>query len=401
MATRRRRKAPPIAEVDASPAPAKKAAAKKTTRRKGKPQDNPGLFVGDLARSLSKKLKDDTLVRQLSDGSMKHKVRDWVPTGFVELDWLISDGRGVPVGRAMEVWGLEQTGKSAMVQWLGAMWQQQTGGILCVIDFEGSVDEDHVEGYGWDWDRVMYSFPETMEQGWNIIWELEKYIKAADEAGTLPGPVLVLWDSVASAPTAEEVSHTADQQTVGGQARVLSRECRKLRRRVAGAPWTILFTNQVRTKIGGGGYGDNKTRPGGKALDFVCDTRLKFTKVKTRSKGSGAERIVQGFEIQVESDKNRFAQPLRRAEWFLSFHPEHPGPDPVESLYATLKDAKIVKPAGKYAKVKLPSGEVTVQGAEGFREIIDEHGDELYDLALSHLRRSDPRAAHSEEDDED
>lgn len=292
-----------------------------------------------LVTSIKKACGEDSavLMKDLEDTTTS-EVKLWVPTGFRWLDMVMSQGRGLPCGKVIELYGLEGTCKTAFCQFMIKHYQRM-GGAAVYLDFETSLDKNHLIGYGLDMGSLAYVNVDTMEDGFDAVLNVLRTL--AEEKNDKP--VLIVWDSVAMSPPraeADEKSH--DQSHVGLMARSLSKGCRKIRRIIAKTNCTMLFTNQARVDIGVM-YGDKLTVPGGKALRFASSIRLKFSRVKTlRVKKKGFDKPV-GYIIEADIKKTRFAPPHQKAQFILTFKN---GPDPDASMIHYLKEIGLVRKVG-------------------------------------------------------
>lgn len=355
------------------------------------------MFCAVLRDALNSKAKNpEEKFHLLSEASAISKVTGWVPIGITELDWAMSDGKGVPLSKCIEIYGNEATGKTSMVERLCKRFQA-IGGDVKYLDFESSLDEAHLtadlESKGIDPDRILYSSPPSIEVAVNSIYKTVKLHKAHG----CETPLLIVWDSVAGSPADAEIEADAGDNTVAVSARAFSKFSRRIKQRLAGTKITIIFTNQIRSKIGGMGYGEQITRPGGKALDFMCDCRIKAVRIKTDTVGTGTDAEARGFYIMWVCDKNRLAKPFRKAVWYLSFTN---GPDAMATAKETLKRARVIKLAGKSLKIKIDGEEHKITTKE-WTEFYKAHRKDICSLVIDTLNKKANKEADEDDDDDD
>jgi recombination protein RecA len=291
-------------------------------------------FSQFMVTALKGAVEDQEAVDMLEDFQDLPPVKEWIPCELADLNRVVSGGRGLPVGRAIELFGKEKSGKSAIALTF-ATQAINDGGPVLWIDAEHSLNPEHTKPLRRT-GRFFRVRPDTMEECWECIWTFLKMLKAKGQ--TAPG--LIVWDSIAMTPTKGELD---GKEEMAGQARVMSRNSRRGRKRIARSRCAVIFVNQVRTKIGGMSYGDNTVRPCGMALDFMCDAMIKNTIVKTDSVGSGDDAEANGYHIKSQAVKSRFARPMSKTVWYLSFDV---GPDAATTAMMYLKNAKLLKAGG-------------------------------------------------------
>lgn len=297
--------------------------------------------------SLRKKLgtKTSTVVHLLSDQSSLSEVTEWIPTGFPDLDRCL--GGGWAVGRCSEVFGDEASGKSALAH-TAIRECQRLGGLVMLLDYEQALDKKKIRNVGIDDSRLVYVAPETMEEGWEAIWAFLETVKARK----LKGPALIVWDSIAAAIPKVELEGKMDEHAVGAHARLMSKGCRKASRAVAKARAHLMWINQYRTKIGGGGWhgGPDKDTTGGRAAKFYSSQRLSCVRIKRLKPSSDAGVPPSGYLILCETQKCRLAPPHRKTEWVLDFAE---GPSAALTTQHLLLQAGVVRTRGS-GKARVP-----------------------------------------------
>lgn len=271
-----------------------------------------------------------------SEEPQLRSVKTWVPTGFPWLDWVVSDGRGLPVGRAVQLWGKFAVGKSALAQYLIYCFQQANG-LALYYDWEHSLDPDHLTHYRVDSERLVVYYPETIESGFDTMFDVLN--EWEDDT-----PLYIGYDSVAqSLPMAEQKAKEFGASTVATVPRAMSKACRKLPRLLSKRNATVVFVNQTRANIGAGLYEARDLRPGGQALDFACSVILRMRRLKKLKRTVKGVEQTTGYLLGLQTDKCRHAPPGRQCEIVLDF--KH-GPDPVASMHHFLAKNGGIKPAG-------------------------------------------------------
>lgn len=296
--------------------------------------------------------RSTTRVQLLSDGATSSEVTEWIPSGFPDLDRIL--GGGWAVGRCSEVFGDEASGKSALAH-VAIRECQKAGGIALLLDFEQALDKTKIRNVGIDETKLLYSAPESLEEGWEIIWTFLASLKGRK----FNGPVLIVWDSIAAALPKAEIEGKMEESAVGAHARGMSKGCRKAATRVAEARAHVMWVNQYRTKIGGGGWhsGPDKDTTGGRAPKFYASQRLECVRIKRIKPRQDPGTPPSGYLIASITAKCRLAPPHRKTEWVLDFKE---GPSAPASTLHLLREAKMVRPrgSGKATAPWLPKGEV-------------------------------------------
>lgn len=235
-----------------------------------------------------KKRYGEGAIFKLGDGALKI---DRLQTGLISLDNIL--GGGVPLGRIVEIYGPESTGKTTLCQHIIAAAQAQ-GGICAFVDVEHSLDPKYAANCGVDIANLYVSQPDTGEQALEIVEALVR-----SEAIS----VLVL-DSVAALLPRAELEGDMGQAHMGLQARLMSQAMRKLSGVVKQSNTIVIFTNQLRSKIGVV-YGSPETTPGGNALKYYASIRIDLRRTKT---------LDDAVLIKVHTKKNKTAPPFQTTE---------------------------------------------------------------------------------------
>lgn len=282
-------------------------------------------------------------------------MNEWIPSGFADLDRVL--GGGWAVGRCSEVYGDEACGKSALLH-CAIREVQKLDGMALLLDFEHALDKKKIQNVGIDLERLVYATPESLEEGFDILWAFLKQVRQLRREKKLKGPVLIGHDSIAASIPRAEIEGDMAEQSIGLHARLMSKGCRKATREVARARAHLMWINQYRTKIGGSagwGGGPDKDTTGGRAAKFYASQRLACVRIKRIKPSMEAGTPPSGYLIKVETDKCRLAPPHRRTEWVLDFKL---GPSAALTARHLLQEARIIRAkAGKVTGPWLPKGE--------------------------------------------
>ncbi len=219
---------------------------------------------------------------------------DVIPTGLLSLDKALGIG-GIPQGRILEIYGPESSGKTTLT--LEIINQAQKAKMNCAfIDAEHSLDPDYAKKLGINIGSLIFSQPDSGEQALSIVESLIK-TNSID---------LIIVDSVAALVPQVELDGEMEEQTIGVQARLMSKALRKISGLLNKHNCTIIFINQIRMKIGVM-FGNPETTPGGRALKFYSSIRLE---VRASSKITQGSDIV-GNEVKIKVVKNKLAPPYK------------------------------------------------------------------------------------------
>lgn len=277
-------------------------------------------------------------------------VTQFIDTGFPPLNKIMSgrfDG-GLPFGRLMEVFGDPSTGKTALAtQWM--INAQKAGGIAIFIDWERSFDEEMAVGMGLNNERPywIYAKPKTWEEG-NLI--ASKACKIVRDSKMIPddAPIIAVFDSIASALPKSQADKEIDEYTMNDTtalARVTSTTLKAQAQHAEEFNATFVYLNQVRLKPGVV-YGDPRTTPGGKAMEFYSTVRLALGRSKIMEEKAGEKEFV-GQKISIQCVKSKMTRPFKETSLRLSFEDDGQANfDNITSMLEHLIDTKEIAASG-------------------------------------------------------
>ena len=334
-----------------SPTPPANDMAAPKSNDKDKDKDNNRIAEAraknlDLAISqIQKDFGEAAIMRLGTDTRMDVEV---IPTGNLIIDRALGAG-GFPRGRIVEVFGPESSGKTTLTLTVIAQ-AQKMGGLAAFVDVEHALDPQYARKLGVNLDDLLLSQPSSGEEALRIVETLVRS-NALD--------VIVL-DSVAALVTKQELDGEIGDATVGAQARLMSAALRKLTAIISKARTVVIFTNQIREKIGVM-FGNPETQPGGRALKFYSSVRCDIRRTASIKSSDGS---VTGNRTKLKIVKNKVAPPYGEAEFDIMFNE---GISAVGSLLDLAIEHDIMQKRGSWISFK---GTQVAQGRDAAKEAL-------------------------------
>jgi recombination protein RecA len=300
-------------------------------------------------KDLTKKFGDGTIVRL---GEATHMIVDIIPTSSLSLDIALGVG-GIPRGRVTEIYGPESSGKTTLCLHMIAQAQRR-GGICAFIDMEHALDPAYAGNIGVNIDDLYISQPDTGEQALEIA-------EALVRSGAMD---IIVLDSVAALVPRAEIEGEMGDSHVGLQARLMSQALRKLSGAIKQSNTAMIFTNQLREKIGVM-FGSPETTSGGRALKFYATIRLDVRRIESIKTGGD----VVGSRTRVRVTKNKVAPPFKEAEFDIMYGT---GISYVGDLLDLADQLGLVEKRGAFYRY---NEEMIGQGREAAKQFLMEHPD--------------------------
>ena len=269
-------------------------------------------FTSDLISSLNKE-HGSRIAYNLSEDESPTHVKRWISTGSTLLDYTVSNrsNGGLPEGRIIEIFGPPSIGKSHIATQI-ARSTQQMGGICVYIDTENATSVENLAALGVDVSkRFVYVDTHCTEEVFDVA---EKTIVKA-KAMQKDVPITIIWDSVAASSPKAELLGDYDKDSIGLQARAISKGMRKITGVIGDQSVLMVCLNQTRTKIGVL-HGDPTTVPGGMAIPFHASVRIKLGAGQQIQNKNGD---IIGINVSAKTVKNKVAPPFRMANFQIHF----------------------------------------------------------------------------------
>lgn len=321
------------------------------------PEPNSASSSNKEARLQALKIAIDQIEKQHGKGSIMRlsegpiaKV-DVISTGSISLDAALGIG-GVPRGRVIEVFGPESSGKTTLCLHIIAE-AQKNGGVAAFVDAEHALDTAYAKKLGVDVNNLLLSQPEFGEQALEIVETLVR-------SGALD---VIVVDSVAALTPRAEIEGEMGDPSMGVQARLMSQALRKLTSAISKSKTSVIFTNQLRQKIGIM-FGNPETTTGGNALKFYASVRLDVRRIEAIKDGQS----VVGNRTRVKVVKNKVAPPFKEALFDILYNE---GISRIGDLIDTAVEQNIIEKSGSWFSYK---GDRLGQGRDAVKAFLHANG---------------------------
>jgi len=282
-------------------------------------------------------------------GTSTHTEIEVIKTGSIALELALGVG-GFPCGRVSEIYGPEASGKTTLCLHVIAEAQKK-GGTAAFIDAEHALDPKRAKAIGVNLDELLISQPDTGEQALEITETLIR-------SGAVD---IIVIDSVAALVPKAEIEGEMGDAIIGVQARLMSQALRKLTGAINKSKTVVIFTNQLREKIGVM-FGNPETTPGGRALKFYASVRIDMRKIGNITEGE----VIIGSRHRAKIVKNKVAPPFRTCEFDIM---NDSGISKSGGLIDVAVEHEIIEKSGSFFKFE---GEMLAQGREATKAILDE-----------------------------
>lgn len=309
----------------------------------------------ETLKNLNKKYGEGT-VRHLGEQNVTPIKR--ISTGILSLDYIL--GGGYPVGRIIEIFGKEASGKTAIATY-GLIEIQKAGYEIGIVDLEQTFNPIYAKNNGLDIENLVFSQPETGEQAMDIV-----------ESLALSGVKGILYDSVASTMSKYEGEGDIGDPTIGTQARLMSQCLRRINPTINKNDCILFFVNQLREKIGT--YSANpETTPGGRALKFYATIRMNVRPVAFIGPNGQEIKTKEGaigHKIKVRVEKNKTFIPYKTCEFDFYYGV---GVDQISDIINTAVACGLISRAGSwFSYIDIEGTELRAQGLQKMKETVQE-----------------------------
>lgn len=325
----------------------KKSSSKKSSSKNDKVKKEKLEALNVAMQQIDKQFGEGSIMKLGKKGEIENV--ESISTGSIALDIALGIG-GLPKGRIVEIYGPEASGKTTLALHVVAE-AQKNGGTAAFVDAEHALDPQWAQSFGVDVDELLLSQPDTGEQALEITETLIR-------SGALD---VVVIDSVAALVPKAEIEGEMGDASVGVQARLMSQAMRKLAGAISKSKTMIIFTNQLREKIGVM-FGNPEFTPGGRALKFYSSVRLDMRKIGNIQEG---EEII-GSRHRVKVVKNKIAPPFKKCEFDIM---ASGGISRAGGVLDVAVDQDIIEKAGSFYKY---NDEVIAQGREASKQALKE-----------------------------
>ncbi len=248
-----------------------------------------------LVKTINEQYGDGSIILPQLGSKIFNENVEVIKTGSEAINKALGIG-GLPKGKIVEILGQEASGKTTLA--LSVIAEAQKDGIRCAfIDAEQSLDKARAEALGVDFNKLFISQPDDGEQALNILESLIISKKIG----------LVVVDSVAALTPRAEIEGDMSDANIGGMARMMGKALRKIVSPTNKNGVLVIFTNQIRAKLGGFGFMPQETTPGGNALKFYASVRIDMRRTGNNKRGE----TLLSTNHKVTIKKNKMAPPMK------------------------------------------------------------------------------------------
>jgi len=323
-----------------------------------------------LADNLNKKFKHTGFKTAFfldSDTESPSEVRGWVESGSDMLNIAIANkpNGGFPVGRIIEITGLEASGKSLLAAHALANTQKE-GGMAVYIDTENAASREFLQAIGLDLSKMLYVPLDTVEDMFEAIESVVESVRKSNKNRL----VTIVVDSIMGASTKIEMAKEFDKDGYAtSKAIILSKGLRKITNMIGRERICLIFTNQLRTRLGVA-FGDPYTTSGGKAVGFHASVRLRLKSVgQIKAKLDGVDQVI-GIKTRCQVIKNRMGPPLKSIDYDIYFES---GIDNYGGWLNVMKDYHLVAQTGAwYTYLRKNGSDVKFQSKDFEKKITED-----------------------------